>query len=116
MQKPISAKQHGLIDWGFATALLVLPRLLNVNAKAQKFYTTMGCNVIAINGTTDHGSPIKPLISFKAHEKLDYANMALLYGMFAAKMIHNDNRALGFHIGLTALATANVLLTDYDDK
>ena len=87
---------------------------MNVNPKAKRFYNGLGYNVVAINGSTDHGAGFKPVISMKTHQKLDYANLALLYGMFTAKRIRKDKNALAFHIGLTAFATVNVLLTDYD--
>ena len=112
--KILSPKQHGIADWGFVAGLFVIPEVMNVNPKAKRFYKALGANVIAINGATNHGVSIKPLISIKTHQKLDYANLALLYSMFAAKRIREDRKALAFHIGLTALATVNVLLTDYD--
>ncbi|WP_294820948.1 hypothetical protein [uncultured Flavobacterium sp.] len=114
--KPITPKQHGIIDYGFAAGLLLLPRLLGANAKAVKLYDALACNVIAINGSTDHRVGFAPLISVKAHQKIDYANLALLYGLFASKTVNRDNKALGFHSALTGLATLHVLLTDYDAK
>lgn len=114
--KILSPKQHGIADWSLIAGLFLLPKLLKVNSKAQKFYNVFGSNITAVNGLTDHGVGIKPLISVKAHEKFDLVNLALLYGMLGTKMIRQDKKALGFHLGLTALATANVLLTDYDAK
>ena len=112
--KILSPKQHGIADWGFVAGLFVIPEVMHVNPKAKRFYKALGTNVIAINGATDHGVGIKPLIPVKTHQKLDYANLGILYGMFAAKRIRKDRNALAFHIGLTALATVNVLQTDYD--
>ncbi|RZJ66295.1 MAG: hypothetical protein EOO50_10205 [Flavobacterium sp.] len=114
--KPISARQHGFCDWGFAAALFFLPRLMGVNHKAKTFYDIMGGNVVAINGTTDHGVGFRRLISVKTHEKLDIVNLSILYGMFAARMIRKDKSALAFHFGLTALATLHVLNTDYNSN
>jgi hypothetical protein len=114
--KMLSPKQHGIADWGFVAGLFLIPKLLKVNSKALKFYNALGSNVLAVNGVTDHGVGIKPLISVKTHEKLDVINVALLYLLFGTKMIRHDKKALGFHLGLTALATANILLTDYDAK
>ncbi|MCW4469816.1 hypothetical protein OGH69_12620 [Flavobacterium sp. MFBS3-15] len=110
----LSPTQHGTADWGFVAGLLLVPKVMGVNTKAQKFYNALACNVVAINGATDHDAGFAPLISVKTHQKLDYANIALLYAMFAAKMIRKDKKAVLFHTGLTALATVNVLLTDYD--
>jgi len=111
--KLISPKQHGYADYGFAAALLFTPAVLGMNTKAQKIYAALGCNVIAINSVTDHGSAIKPLLSIETHQKIDMANIALLYGLFTVDPIQKDKKALAFHIGLTALATLNVLMTDY---
>jgi hypothetical protein len=116
VKKMLSPKLHGIADWGFVAGLFLIPKLLKVNSKARKFYNVLGSNILAVNGFTDHGVSIKPLISVKTHETLDVIDVALLYGLFGAKMIRKDKKALGFHLGLTALATANVLLTDYDAK
>jgi len=114
--KPVTPKQHGIIDYGFAAGLLLLPRLLKVNAKATRLYDALACNILAINGSTDHRVGITPLISVKTHQKIDYANLTLLYGLFVSDTINRDKKALGFHATLTGLATLNVLLTDYDKK
>jgi len=116
VKKMLSPKQHGIADWGFVAGLFLIPKLIKVNSKAHKFYNVLGSNILAVNGFTDHGVSLKPLISVKTHETLDVINVALLYGLFGTKMIRKDKKALGFHLGLTALATANVLLTDYDAK
>lgn len=114
LPKVLSPKQHGITDWGFVAGLFVIPEVMNVNPKAKRFYNGLGYNVVAVNGSTDHGAGFKPVISMKTHQKLDYTNLALLYGMFAAKRIQKDRKALAFYIVLSALATVNVLLTDYD--
>jgi len=113
MPKILSPKQHGVADWGLAAGLVALPKLLNVNPTAQKLYCALGLNILSINGTTDHGVGVAPLISIETHKKLDLANLALLYGMFSSKIVTGDKETRNFHIGLTALATLNVLTTDY---
>jgi hypothetical protein len=114
--KLVTPKQHGIIDYGFAAGLLLLPRLLKANAKAVRLYDILACNVIAINGITDHRVAIVPIISVKTHQKIDFANLTLLYGLFAADRINKDKGVLGFHAALTGLATLHVLMTDYDKK
>jgi hypothetical protein len=114
--KLLSPKQHGYMDYGFAAALLAVPSLIGMNATASNIYTALGCNVLAINGTTDHGLPLQPMLSLEAHRKIDLANIALLYGLFTVAPIIKDKKALRFHSALTALATLNVLLTDYKQK
>ncbi|MFP5438981.1 MAG: hypothetical protein ACLGH8_14455 [Bacteroidia bacterium] len=114
--KPITPKQHGIIDYGFAAGLLFLPRLLKANPKAVKIYDALACNVIAINGSTDNRVGFASLIPVKTHQKIDFANLTLLYGLFTSKAINKDRKALGFHSALTGLATLHVLLTDYDVK
>ena len=74
--KVLSSKQHGIADWGFVAGLFVIPEVMNVNPKAKRFYNGLGYNVVAVNGSTDHGAGFKPVISMKTHQKLDYANLA----------------------------------------
>ncbi|MXN93331.1 hypothetical protein GR160_19065 [Flavobacterium sp. Sd200] len=114
--KIISPSQHGLADWGFVAWLLIVPRLLNVNKKAQKMYNAFAADVVAINSITNHGVGVSPIVSVKTHRKVDYANLALLGGLTAAKSIRKDSVALKFHIGLIGLAVVTILLTDYDDQ
>lgn len=111
--KLLSPKQHGYADYGFAAAMLAVPSFLGMNAAARQVYAALGCNVLAINGATDHGAAIYPLISVEAHRKIDLANIGLLYGLFTVAPIQKDKKALRFHIALTALATINVLMTLY---
>jgi hypothetical protein len=94
--KSLSPRQHGIADWGFVAGLLAIPKLIGVNADARRFYNGLACNVVAINGVTDHGVGVVPLIPVKVHEKLDYANLALLYGMFAANAYAGTEKRSGF--------------------
>jgi hypothetical protein len=114
MKKLISPKQHGYIDYGFIAAFATLPSALDLNTGAKKIYSGFAANLTLVNATTDHGAAIKPLISVKTHQKLDILNLGLLYGLSLTKPIRKDKRVLKFHLAATALATLNVVLTDYD--
>jgi hypothetical protein len=114
--KIISPKQHGIADWAFVAGLLAIPELLGVNKKAQKIYTAFAADVVAINSITDHGVGIAPIVSVKMHQKVDYANLALLAGLTCNKDIRKDPMAVTFHLSLIGLAAVNILLTDYNAR
>lgn len=112
--KPFSPKQHGYLDYGFMAAFATLPSVLDMNSEAKKIYNGFAVSTALINGSTDHGVGVKPLISVKTHQKLDVLNLGLLYGLSLIKPIRKNKIAFKFHLAVTALATLNVLFTDYD--
>ena len=113
--KPISPFVHGLIDYGFTAVQLAVPPLLGVNKKAGNIYRILGANLGTVNALTAHGAGVKPLISFKTHQKIDYANVATLALLTFHKSIRKDKKALIFHVSFLALAVAHVLLTDWEE-
>jgi len=112
MKKPISPKMHGIIDYAFTSAQIIVPSVLGVNKKADRLFKLLGSNLMIYNSLTNHGTSVKPVIPFKTHMYIDNYNLLGLFLLTAYKPIRKDRKALGFHLGFLALATLNVLLTD----
>lgn len=112
MNKPVSPKMHGIIDYAFTSAQIILPSLLGVNKSADRLFKLLGSNLMVYNALTNHGASVKPVVPFKTHMHIDKYNLAGLLLLTACKPIRKDKKALGFHLGFLALATLNVLLTD----
>jgi hypothetical protein len=112
--KPITLKMHGIMDYALATTLLLAPPVLGLNKKVTNIYRGMAANLMVYNAMTDYSAGIKPVISLQTHKKVDYANIALFAIAGLLKPVMKDKKALAFHAGVTVMAAANVLLTDWD--
>lgn len=113
MNKPITPKAHGIIDYVISSVLLAAPSLLGANSKAAKTYGFVSAGMTALNALTDTPAGVKNGISFKAHKKADLGLLTGLSLLSFASFIRKDKRALGFHVGLLAVTAAYYMLTDY---
>ena len=116
MNKPISARRHGLIDYGFAAIELAFPRILGVNKLARLTYTTVATPFLIVNGLTNSGVGLKGLLPMSTHKALDISFYVGLCALTFTDPIRKDRVALGFHLGLLALTGANILLSNYRDR
>ncbi len=112
--KPVTPKAHGIIDYVFSGVLLYGPYVASLGDAATKTYNALGASFLVGNAFTDTPVGIKPVLSFKHHQKTDLAFIAGLTLLTAASFIRKDKKALSFHLGFLAAAAAHYLLTDYD--
>lgn len=114
--KPISPKIHGLIDYAFALALLVVPELIASKKKTRFLYKIIAGEVFLYGALSNHPYAIKPLIPFGVHKKIDLVNLSGLAMLSAYRGIHRHKPTLLFHVGMTALGVTTVLLTNWNSK
>ena len=115
MKKPIDIKTHAINDYVFGAVQLAGPSLLGINKKAASAYQLLGTAFTAVNVLTD--TPVgTSVISVKTHQKADLSFLGLLSALTFSKMIKNDKKALGFHLGFLALTLMNYVMTDYDAR
>lgn len=112
--KPITLQMHGILDYALAATMLVGPPALGINKKAANISRGMAANLVSYNAMTDYSVGLKPVISVRTHKKIDYGNLATMAAAFFYGAIKKDKKALAFHAGITALAAANVLFTDWE--
>jgi hypothetical protein len=115
-KKPISPKMHGVIDYAFATGLLVLPSLLGLNKKAKNLYKVMAAEMFLYSSLTDYPAGIASLIPYETHRKIDVANIAGMAADTLYKPIRKQKRAMLFHVIATTAALTTFLLTDWKDE
>jgi hypothetical protein len=116
MKKPISAKQHALIDYALVGALLTMPALLGLNKTAKKIYAVEAMVLLPYIAMTKQPIAVKGLIPFKTHGKIDPFNIGQFAIQSFFKPFHKDKKTLIFNIAFTALAGLTVLLTDWDSN
>ncbi len=114
MNKPITPKLHGIIDYVFSGILLYGPYIAGLNDNATKTYNAAGASLLVGNSFTDTPVGVYPELSFKDHQKTDVVFLAGLSLFTLAKFIRKDKKALPFHLGFLAAAITNYLLTDYN--
>ena len=112
--KPISPKQHALIDYALVGCLFTLPSLLGFNKTVKKIYTAEALTLLAYITLTDQPIAVKPLIPFPIHGKIDPFNVAQFALQTGLNAFQRDKKALIFNISFTALAGITVLLTDWN--
>lgn len=69
--KPATPTLHGIIDYLFSGVLLYGPYVANLNDAATKTYNAIGASFLVGNAATDTPVGIKPVLSFKHHQKTD---------------------------------------------
>ncbi|MBC7743536.1 MAG: hypothetical protein H7096_00370 [Flavobacterium sp.] len=116
MEKPITLKTHGLIDYALSGVQLFGPMLLGLNNRAGHTYQALGSGFLGINTLTKTSVGIKKLIPIRHHKKADAVFLGGLALLTATSMIRKDRKALGFHLVFLSLATANYFLTDYKKR
>ena len=112
--KPISPKQHALMDYGLVGSLLTVPSLLGFSESVKKIYTAEALALLVYVALTDQPVAVKPLIPFPVHGKIDPFNIGQFALQTFLKPFRDDRRARLFNVGFTALAGLTVLLTDWN--
>lgn len=112
-EKPVTPVLHGLIDYVFSGIQLAVPAYLGLNATATRTYQVLGSGFLAVNALTDTPVGVKPVISFRGHQKADATFLATFSLLTLAHFIRKDRATLGFHLGFLGVAITHYLLTDY---
>jgi hypothetical protein len=112
--KPISPKIHGIIDYGFSAALLVLPQVLQLSKKAKRLYAADAFNTLLYSAFTNYPLALKHIIPFRLHRTIDIENVSALALATLYRPLHKNKHTLYFHIGMIAAAVLAISLTNWD--
>jgi hypothetical protein len=115
MTKPIDAKLHGMLDYGFAAINLVGPALLNLPTQTKNIYAGLAGTLASVNAVTDTPVGVKPVLSFKNHQKADLSLLGGLALLSFAKPIRQHKPSLYFHLGVFAAVLTQFVLTDFNE-
>lgn len=116
MTKPITARQHGLIDYGFLASMLTLPSLFGMSRRARLLFAFFGLTQGTVNALTDQPFAITPLLSFRTHGTVEksstpvYALAPLLTG------VAREGKARVFWLLMGGVLVAVYNLTDWQAK
>ena len=108
--KPISTKQHGVVDYVFAASTYAIARALSPRERTRKLLTGSSLAVVAMSAMTDYElGPVRAL-PMKAHLALDL----VLGSLFVAAPVvlrDEETRVKASVAALGALGTAVAALT-----
>lgn len=114
MKKPITPTVHGLLDYGFATALLTAPLIMKMGKKATRISYMLGAGTVAYSVFTDYPVAVNRSIPMRVHKKLDIANLAALVAIPILTGTVKQKKAAGLFAALLVAGISNVLFTDWD--
>jgi len=106
MNRPISTRMHGMIDYAFAAALIGLPYALGWNGRAAKLSIGSGLATLGMSMLTRYELGVVPLIPMKAHLSMDAAESSML--MSAPRMLRGSDPAPGRVLALLGAVGAAV--------
>ena len=113
IQKPITPGLHGLIDYSFAAALISIPKLLDCDKQTVFLYRIIGAQVFIYSAVTKQPMGIIPLLSMKAHQKIDLSNLLALTLFNSYRSVRSNPKAVLFNFGMVALGLTTVLFTKW---
>lgn len=106
----LSPTLHGVLDYGAAAALLVLPFALGLDGLARWLSVAGGAALVAYSLLTDYTLALAPLFSFRTHLVLDLTAAALF---FASPMLFGfAGLAAGYYVVMGAGVLVVVALSD----
>jgi hypothetical protein len=93
MNKPISTRVHGMIDYAFAATLIGLPYALGWNGRAARLAIASGLATLGMSMLTRYELGLVPLIPMKGHLTIDAAESSML--MSAPRMLRGEDPVPG---------------------
>ena len=113
MQKPISPKTHGVLDYATVVATAAAPKLLGFPEPAARLAYGLAGSYLGLSMLTDYPLAVKRAVPFKAHGATEGALGLALPALPKALGFANHKAARNFFFGLTALTFIVASLTDW---
>ena len=114
MQKPITPRIHGMIDYSTSAAVAAAPAMLNLPKPATALFTTLAATYTGIAALTDYPLSVKRAIPFKAHGAAELVSALALPAMPWVLGFARHRAARNLCFGLAAMTLIVAALTDWD--
>ena len=111
--RPISRKQHAVLDYLSSVTEFVLPRVLPAKSGARTLLRLSAANAAALGALTRHELGLVKLVPMRTHLMLDGAMAATFLGA-SAYLSDEEASVRGALAGLGALGALAALLTNPD--
>ena len=114
MEKPISPRTHGIIDYATVLTVAAAPKMFDMPDNAARLCYALAGGYLALSMVTDYPLSASPMVPFKAHGAAEAAIGLALPAMPWALGFSEHRGATGFLFGLTAFTAVVAALTDWD--
>jgi hypothetical protein len=114
MQKPISPRVHGMIDYTTSAAVAAVPAMVNMPKPATALFETFAATYTGIAAFTNYPMSVKRAIPFKAHGAAELVGALALPAMPWVLGFANHKAARNLCFGLAAMTLLVAALTDWD--
>lgn len=110
MNRPISTRTHGIIDYTWAAAATSLPRLMDDSSATGKLIRTAGTAATVNSAVTNYEAGLVPVMPMRGHLALDI----LMSGVLLASPLFlpsSERRYAAVPVALGAVGLVTALLT-----
>ncbi|HYH43915.1 MAG TPA: hypothetical protein VD867_18245 [Burkholderiales bacterium] len=114
MQKPISPRVHGMIDYSTSAAVAAAPAMFKLPRPATALFTTLAATYTGISAFTDYPLAVKRTIPFKAHGAAELMSALALPALPWVLGFARHRTARNLCFGLAAMTVIVAALTDWD--
>jgi hypothetical protein len=114
MQKPISPRIHGMIDYTTSAAVAAAPAMFDMPKPAKALFGTLAATYTGISAFTNYPMSVKRAIPFKAHGAAELLSAAALPAMPWVLGFSRNRAARNLCFGLAAMTVLVAALTDWD--
>jgi hypothetical protein len=114
MNKPISPRAHGVLDYATVGATLLAPRLLGFPESAARASYALGGGYAALATLTDYPLSVRRVVPFRAHGAAEGLVGLALPALPRVLGFSRHRGARNFFLGLTALTAVVAALTDWE--
>ena len=113
MNKPITPRAHGMLDYATAGATAVLSRALGFSPPAARTASLWAAGYSALSALTNYPLALKRAVPFRAHGAMDAMMAPLIPALPWLLGFARDRRARNFFLGLAAVTVVVTALTDW---
>jgi hypothetical protein len=116
MNKPITPRTHGMLDYTTAGAAALLSRVLGFSPAAARTARLWAAGYSALSALTNYPLALKRAVPFKAHGAMDSVMAPIIPALPWLLGFARDRRARNFFLGLAAITVVVTALTDWSSE
>lgn len=110
MNKPLTPRVHGLIDYAACGLMVAAPHLLRLSPKARAASYALAGSYLGVSTLTDYPVAARRLIPFPVHGKIELATVPVLLLLASLGRGSHDRR---YFLGLAGTVLGTYALTDW---
>lgn len=114
MNKPITPRTHGILDYATVAATLAAPSLLGFPPSAARASYALAGGYGALSALTDYPLSVRRTVPFRAHGLAEGLVGLALPALPRMLGFARHRPARNFFLGLTALTAVVAALTDWE--